>query len=262
VQVSSQLQEAETNEIIDDIRSLFELISDKDLFRSHFSNHLSQRLLSGKSTNINAEKKMISKLKEAEGMQFTLQLENMISDFAQSGTMARDHEMRWRNDGASQLIKHSSPQAALLAGINPAQAMGSQVPFEMPVRVLCQAYWPASIIDMSSVNIPACLDAGSKHFIEFYALRRLCRRGISTNLAFVEHQVFRNVHVNATGHHGADSARTLGKLWTKFGRKPSLYWGSSGENEPAIRSCPCVPEAIGRCKELQYPDAKAKPNAA
>ena len=50
------------------------------MFEAFYKKDLSRRLLVGKSASIDAEKSMISKLKEECGSQFTNKLEGMFSD--------------------------------------------------------------------------------------------------------------------------------------------------------------------------------------
>ena len=52
----------------------------KDVFEAFYKKDLAKRLLFSKSASIDAEKSMISKLKEECGSQFTNKLEGMFND--------------------------------------------------------------------------------------------------------------------------------------------------------------------------------------
>ncbi|CAG5088020.1 Oidioi.mRNA.OKI2018_I69.PAR.g11705.t1.cds [Oikopleura dioica] len=65
---------------LDEIMSLFRLIHGKDVFEKFYKADLSKRLLHSRSASDDAEKAMLSKLKEECGGQFTQKLEGMFKD--------------------------------------------------------------------------------------------------------------------------------------------------------------------------------------
>lgn len=65
---------------IDRVISIFNYISDKDVFESIYRQQLSKRLLNGRSSSDDAEKLMITKLKSECGQQFTSKMEGMFLD--------------------------------------------------------------------------------------------------------------------------------------------------------------------------------------
>jgi len=62
------------------IISVFYYLPDKDLFAEIYRNQLAKRLLNGRSASMDAEKQMISKLKQQCGAPLTSKLEGMIRD--------------------------------------------------------------------------------------------------------------------------------------------------------------------------------------
>lgn len=56
------------------------VVQDKDVFENFYKQHLSRRLLSGRSVNDEFERSMIVKLKSECGYHFTSKLEGMFND--------------------------------------------------------------------------------------------------------------------------------------------------------------------------------------
>lgn len=59
---------------------LLSLSSGKDVFEAFYKKDLAKRLLVGKSASVDAEKSMLSKLKQECGAAFTSKLEGMFKD--------------------------------------------------------------------------------------------------------------------------------------------------------------------------------------
>lgn len=59
---------------------LFRFIHGKDVFEAFYKKDLAKRLLVGKSASVDAEKSMLSKLKQECGGGFTCKLEGMFKD--------------------------------------------------------------------------------------------------------------------------------------------------------------------------------------
>lgn len=66
--------------ILNKMTTLFRFLSDKDVFERYYKQHLSSRLLLGKSVSDEVERGMITKLKIECGYQFTSKLEGMFTD--------------------------------------------------------------------------------------------------------------------------------------------------------------------------------------
>ena len=60
--------------------SIPHLLSGKDVFEAFYKKDLAKRLLVGKSASVDAEKSMLSKLKQECGGGFTSKLEGMFKD--------------------------------------------------------------------------------------------------------------------------------------------------------------------------------------
>ncbi|KAG0037030.1 Cullin-3 [Podila clonocystis] len=70
----------EVDTILNKMTTLFRFLSDKDVFERYYKQHLSTRLLLGKSISDEVERGMITKLKIECGYQFTSKLEGMFTD--------------------------------------------------------------------------------------------------------------------------------------------------------------------------------------
>lgn len=72
--------DVELESLLDRVMTLFRYIQGKDVFEAFFKKDLAKRLLHGKSGSVDAEKSMISKLKQECGSGFTNKLEGMFKD--------------------------------------------------------------------------------------------------------------------------------------------------------------------------------------
>ena len=70
---------------------LFKHIEDKALFSEIYINQLATRLLNHASANEDAEKSMISKMKECCGSRYTYKMEKMLSNIKESDEIKRDY---------------------------------------------------------------------------------------------------------------------------------------------------------------------------
>ena len=77
---NKEATEEELDKILDKIMVLFRFIHGKDVFEAFYKKDLAKRLLVGKSASVDAEKSMLSKLKQECGGVFTLKLEGMFKD--------------------------------------------------------------------------------------------------------------------------------------------------------------------------------------
>ena len=76
----SKLPENELEDLLDRVIVLFRFVHGKDVFEAFYKRDLAKRLLLGKTTSLDSEKSMISKLKAECGSQFTNKLEGMFKD--------------------------------------------------------------------------------------------------------------------------------------------------------------------------------------
>ena len=85
---------------LDRVLVMFRFIQGKDVFEAFYKKDLAKRLLLGKSSSIDAEKSMLSKLKAECGSGFTNKLEGMFKDIDISrDIMASFRQVRFLNTG-------------------------------------------------------------------------------------------------------------------------------------------------------------------
>lgn len=77
---NKEATEEELERLLDKIMVLFRFIHGKDVFEAFYKKDLAKRLLVGKSASYDAEKSMLSKLKQECGGGFTSKLEGMFKD--------------------------------------------------------------------------------------------------------------------------------------------------------------------------------------
>lgn len=77
---NKEATEEELELLLDKIMVLFRYIHGKDVFEAFYKKDLAKRLLLGKSASVDAEKSMLSKLKQECGAAFTSKLEGMFKD--------------------------------------------------------------------------------------------------------------------------------------------------------------------------------------
>jgi cullin-4 len=109
--------EEELEKILDKIMVLFRFIHGKDVFEAFYKKDLAKRLLVGKSASVDAEKSMLSKLKQECGGGFTSKLEGMFKDME----LSKDIMLAFKQHQAHQ--QHPCT-------------------VELTVNVLTMGYWP------------------------------------------------------------------------------------------------------------------------
>lgn len=176
---TDRLTAQELGEAIEDIRGLFDQLSDKDLFKQAYKTGLGTRLLAGTSTSQDAEKQMISRLKEAEGAQFTNSLENMIGDFVNSRVLMGEWQKQWGTEGVSRLSRGVTSgtgsiwrggDALRQSGLDPSSGstMASARAFDLEARILCNAYWPPGPKGLEKIPLPPAMAIARSFWGEAY----------------------------------------------------------------------------------------------
>ncbi|KAI8913801.1 Cullin, partial [Powellomyces hirtus] len=128
---------------------LFRYIQGKDVFEAFYKKDLAKRLLLQRSTSVDAEKSMLSKLKIECGPGFTSKLEGMFKDI----DISRDYMSSFRE---------SSKYTSQLGTI------------ELSVNVLTHGYWPT--YTPVNCNLPDELARCQEIFKEFYMSKHNGRR--------------------------------------------------------------------------------------
>lgn len=135
---------------IDDVISLFKILSDKDLFEAAYKSYLAKRLLTAGLTqhDEDRERLFVSKFKREIGCNFTSRIEGMFAD-------------RKSSDEINNNFKEFMLRKPLLS-------------YDMSVLVLTSGFWPQFPTSPSSPLSE--LQCGMEAFCSFYAQRHSSRR--------------------------------------------------------------------------------------
>jgi len=114
---NKEATEEELERLLDKIMVLFRFIHGKDVFEAFYKKDLAKRLLVNKSASVDAEKSMLSKLKQECGSAFTSKLEGMFKDMELSKELMFAFKQHLNN------VKNESS-------------------IDMTVSVLTMGYWP------------------------------------------------------------------------------------------------------------------------
>ncbi|KAH8860048.1 Cullin-4B [Schistosoma japonicum] len=106
--------EEELDKLMDKAMILFRFIDGKDIFEAFYTKELAKRLLLNKSASVDAEKAMLSKLKQECGPNYTRKMETMFQDIELSRQLSKNFRL-------SLPGTHS---------------------IELSVNVICPASWP------------------------------------------------------------------------------------------------------------------------
>jgi len=137
---NKEATEEELEKLLDKILVIFRFIHGKDVFEAFYKKDLAKRLLVGKSASVDAEKSMLSKLKQECGAQFTSKLEGMFKDME----LSKDTSLAFKQ----------SNQAAANDSV------------DLTVNILTQGYWPA--YPVVEVHLPSQMLHYQEVFKKFY----------------------------------------------------------------------------------------------
>lgn len=114
---ASKLSEDDMDSVLDKLVKFMDYISDRDMFSEFYRKKLARRLLYSTSCGEDAEKAMLSRLKQQCGQQFTSKMEGMVLDLHLAREKEKEFE-KWL------------------------ERQNSVVPFDMNVTVLTTGHWP------------------------------------------------------------------------------------------------------------------------
>uniref|UniRef100_A0AAF5PK17 Cullin-4 n=1 Tax=Wuchereria bancrofti TaxID=6293 RepID=A0AAF5PK17_WUCBA len=140
--------EEEMENLMDEVIVLFRFIQGKDVFEAFYKKDLAKRLLLGRSASVDAEKSMLSKLKQECGAAFTTRLEGMFKDMEVSKDLGVSFKQYMEHGDPDRILKHSANQ------------------IEFNVNVLTMGHWPT--YEYMEVAIPPNLAEYQEHFQNFY----------------------------------------------------------------------------------------------
>ncbi|KAK8088174.1 Cullin family protein [Apiospora hydei] len=153
--------EAEVELVLEQAITLLRYLENKDKFETYYQKHLGRRLLHQKSSDLEVETEMISRMKRELGNSFTYKFEGMFRDISLSKDMTEAYAKHVRGLGAT-----SNDQIGL--GIN----------------VLGGNNWPKDVVGRytgpdqagPSINFPVEIRALQDSFYSFYSKDRTGRK--------------------------------------------------------------------------------------
>uniref|UniRef100_A0A6B2KYG7 Cullin-4 n=1 Tax=Arcella intermedia TaxID=1963864 RepID=A0A6B2KYG7_9EUKA len=145
------LSELELETLQDRVMEVFRFINGKDVFEAFYKKDLAKRLLLGKSTSVDGEKAMISKLKTECGANFTSKLEGMFKDIDLSKDIVNEFK---QTPEYSSYVKDSG--------------------LESKVYILTTGFWPP--YPSLKCNLPPLLSDFQQAFQAFYLNKYSGRR--------------------------------------------------------------------------------------
>ncbi|ESO98807.1 hypothetical protein LOTGIDRAFT_187016 [Lottia gigantea] len=138
---NKEATEEELEQLLDKIMVIFRFIHGKDVFEAFYKKDLAKRLLMSKSASVDAEKSMLSKLKQECGAAFTSKLEGMFKDMELSKDL-------------SLALKPYMQNLDVAGGI------------ELTVNILTMGYWPT--YQPMEVHLPQEMIRYQEIFKKFY----------------------------------------------------------------------------------------------
>jgi len=139
---SKNPEDAELEDTLNQIMTVFKYIDDKDVFQKFYSKMLAKRLVQSMSASDDAEASMISKLKQACGFEYTNKLQRMFQDVGLS------------KDLIEQFRKHLEKSAVA-------------VNVDFSIQVLSSGSWPFQ--QGCTFSLPPVLERCVSRFTTFYS---------------------------------------------------------------------------------------------
>ncbi|TIB37625.1 hypothetical protein E3P86_02110 [Wallemia ichthyophaga] len=141
---NKQTEEAELEDALNQVMTLFKYIEDKDVFQKFYTKMLAKRLVSGLSASDDGESSMIGKLKDACGFEYTNKLQRMFTDISISKELTNSFNERMTQT-------HDASELAV----------------DFVVKVLATNFWPMNPPN-TQFNMPAELQPTYERFNKYY----------------------------------------------------------------------------------------------
>lgn len=133
--------EAEVDETVDKAIILVRYLQDRDMFQRYYQKHLTRRLLGGKTESQEAEKQLISRMKQEIGNHFTSKFEGMFKDMDTSRDLTSGYRDYISNLGSADGKVIDLSINVLTSNNWPAEHMGPRG----QDRVRSDCNWPADV---------------------------------------------------------------------------------------------------------------------
>lgn len=195
----AKMSESDVETQLEKLVKLFTYLSEKDIFQEFCRKQLAKRLLLDRSHSDDAERHLISKLKQSCGSHFTSKLEGMITDMNVSKDTQGDFQ-EWNKNknnetGGTSQASSGSTSVAVVGGV------------DFSVRVLTTGHWPSYSED--TITLPPQLEACERRFKEYYdkkTAQRVLRwvhslgKGLLETSLFVGKKPFKRIELHVSMH--------------------------------------------------------------
>lgn len=140
--------EDEVDQLLDKAIVLLRYVTDRDMFERYYQKHLARRLLQGKSESQDAEKEMISRMKQEMGNHFTTKFEGMFKDMELSKDLSEGYRTHIRSLGDVDYQKVDLSISVLTTNNWPPDVMGRTVQQDGSTKLECN--YPPEIKKLQS----------------------------------------------------------------------------------------------------------------
>jgi cullin 1 len=172
-------EEAELEEKLRKVITIFRYLVDKDVFQKFYTKLFGRRLIQGTSSSDDAEMSMISKLKEACGFEYTSKLQRMYQDIA---VVSREQNDNFRED---------------------LRAKNESLNYDLYVQILTSGSWPMAIMHKET-PLPPELQTGVDKFEAYYYTKFNGRK-----LTWITHMSKGDLHSYCFKNNNVFTASTL-----------------------------------------------------
>lgn len=196
----AKMSESDVETQLEKLVKLFTYLSEKDIFQEFCRKQLAKRLLLDRSHSDDAERFLITKLKQSCGAHFTSKLEGMIVDINMSKETHQLQFAQWNLQRTGASADDASAQsisgAAVVDGV------------DFNVRVLTTGHWPTYSEEV--VILPPQLAACEARFKEYYdkkTSQRVLRwyhslgKGSLETSLFVGKKPYKKIELHVSTHH-------------------------------------------------------------
>lgn len=159
---------------LEQVVTVFRFLQDKDIFENFYKQHLSRRLLTGRTVSDEAEKGMISKLKSECGHQYTSKLEGMFQDMKLSEDIMKQYRNSFQGSANSAPSRGGRSLGGSSSSAVPATAMPLAPLIELKVNVLTSGFWPGP--PGQPCELPPEIQDCCTRFETFYLAKHTGRR--------------------------------------------------------------------------------------
>lgn len=196
----AKMSESDVETQLEKLVKLFTYLSEKDIFQEFCRKQLAKRLLLDRSHSDDAERFLITKLKQSCGAHFTSKLEGMIVDINMSKETHQLQFTQWNLQRTGASAEDASAQsmsgAAVVDGV------------DFNVRVLTTGHWPTYSEEV--IILPPQLAACEARFKEYYDIKTAQRvlrwyhslgKGSLETSLFVGKKPYKKIELHVSTHH-------------------------------------------------------------